>query len=657
MVNAAHNLAAIWSQAERDAWRPPARFAPPEWAERHYRIPARGNAEPGPYSLSRTPFWREVLEKLGDRETEWVIVMKPPQSGGSTVSRVAMGYWVDNEPGDVLLVYPSEDSASEQITERVAPMFEESPQLARWLTGRVYDVNSHAITLTHSTIYVGWSGSPQTLASRPCARVVLDECDKYRQHAKEADAEELAEARTKTYAWRRKILAISTPTVRTGTIYRLFNQSRDKRHYHCPCPGCGVLFKWEWSRVRWEERVETDDPDVLLDQADRVRAGDLRSWIECPECGHETEERDRLRAVALGEWVSEGFAPGEHPKSPRVAYAVSGLISPWISIPEIVEAFLRAKVKGDLHSFMNNYLGLPLEDEVTSRVSASVFEQRAQHRQFLVPDWATEIVAGADTQARNGEPYWYYTVRAYGQNYRSRLLTWGLAHSPEDLKRKTIDAAFPLESNPMLKRGATILLVDSGGAVEVADGNTTAVVYELAQSDPMRIIPTKGAPGRIEPKVRVRNNTYSGVPGSGKRPISVLLHMFDTEHFKDRVANLIQREDPVAWEECQAVTPEYVGHMTAEQKTQIRSGKRVEMRWIRTGRSRCDLWDCSVLTLVGAYILEQDRRARKQEAKPFGESPSAEAPAQPKPPNPPSQYREGRRLSIDRSRPWIKRRN
>jgi len=608
-------------------------------------LPARGNAEPGPLRVrDRTPYMVEILDKLGDDTTEYVVLMKPPQCSGSVTGRSAIGYWADTTTDPILVVYPNEDAAGKQITERVAPMFEASPRLARLLTGRVYDVNNHAIELVHTKIGVGWAGSPQALASDPYRFVVLEETDKYLGKANEAEPDELAEHRTKTYAHRRKIFALSTPTVRSGTIYRLWRQTRDRREYHCPCVHCGALAYWEWSHVRWDGHSDTEDPDALLEIADRLKTGELRAWVECPHCEGQIHEADRMRSVALGEWVSDGYPPGKHPRSKRVAYHLTALVSPWVSFADSVEKFLRCVVKGDMHNHFNGTLGLPAE-EATATIPSTALAERSTHPAFIVPEWATTLTAGADTQASGGKPYWVWVIRAWGPNLKSRLIAWGRANTPDELTAQTVDASFPVKGSDE-RMSPTIVCVDSGGAVETVDGSTTDLVYQMARRDPGRVVAIKGT-GRQDKLITARNIDYTppGMPTT-----TVLLHSIDSPRLKDIAASLIRKTDPVVWEESAAADQAYLDEMTAEEKTRVRVGRKLVMRWINNTRRRADIWSASIYALAAAKILKVEERAQRRPPKPKQATPR---PAQPV--AQPSPFQASRRFP-GRERSWFTRR-
>lgn len=644
MVAAAVNLADVWSTEERAAWAPPERITPSQWAELHHVLPQRGTAEPGRYSLSRVPYMREPLDKLGDATTQEVILVKAVQVSGTETARAAIGYWVDTGDGSILCTLPNQRAAEQFLTERIRPMLD-TPRLRRWVTGRFADIKQGQIDLAHTSIHAAWSGSPQTTASRAIRYAVTDETDKQQEHGREASTLDLVRGRFTTYQDRSKHFVLSSPTTSDGVIWSAFQATADKRYFHVPCPSCGASQKLVFEQVRWDgHEIEEETDDKRLERADRLLSGACTAWYECEHCHEPILERDRMAAVELGEWIS---VLGPNPVSVRVAYHISALYSPWVSFAKLVSEHLRSVVSGDTRGFRNSLLGLPSEDGPIRKHEEDVFTPRAKlHRAGIVPSWASFLTAGADTQARGGRPYWCWVVRAWGPKFRSRLIAAGKAYSPEELIRSTVDTRFAVEGGGFME--PPIVCVDSGGGAKLneaqVDGNTTQLVYEAARRDPGRFIPVKGHGGQLRPDrlIRTTNTTYTP-PGGSSPPIPVLLHVLDTGSLKDRLDALIYSEDATAWEESDCLPEGYAAQMTAEEKARVKLGRRSELRWIRKGL-RSDWWDASVYALAGAHMIRADERAlRHQQA--------------PKPATPPTRPDDGRRrLSIDRTKSWISRR-
>ena len=128
------SLAELMSVAEVDALRPPPRVKPSVWIEDHVVLDAGTSAEPGRYRFARTPYLREIVDATAERDVEEVVCVKSVQVGGSTAIRALTGSWIDMDPGHAIIVYPTEEAAREDVSDRLLPMIRRSPALRRHLT-------------------------------------------------------------------------------------------------------------------------------------------------------------------------------------------------------------------------------------------------------------------------------------------------------------------------------------------------------------------------------------------------------------------------------------------------------------------------------------------------------------------------------------------
>jgi phage terminase large subunit GpA-like protein len=610
-------FAAKFLEADAAAWFPADHIPVSTWAERHRVLGARVASEPGPYRLSRTPYLREIHDAMGDSRLREVIVCAPAQSGKSEMSRNWLGWIVDMSPGPVLIVFPNEASAKENTQERVFPMFEDTPRLSRLKTGKAWDMKRGQITLSTCTIYVGWAGSPQALASRPVKFCLLDEVDKFpRYSGREADPVSLARVRLRTYGRLGKLLLISTPTIPTGTIWRSLNAAPDRRVFHVPCPECRDFAEFAWDNVRWEGQDESD-AEALLSQLSGLASGFLEAYYECPTCKAAIPEAMRAKMVDEGEWVSEGYPRGERPPAEAVAYRISGLSTPWTGLTELAREWVAARLKGlgELQHFYNSMLGLPFwgtqSDAQAKEVSAEEVWAKSQagHKRCEVPAWATVLVAAADT----GKETFQFVVRAYGRGYRSRLIDYGECMSFSALRSATIDKMFPVDGSPR-PVSPMILVIDSGGSEGKRDASRTEEVYRFALTDPELIKPLKGYGGAGTPLKPVVTSKHEYKPDAKATPFDVTLSSIDTNYFKDLVCTRIQDEDKTRWEVFTPLSRDYVMQMAAERKTLIErrikpDGEAKEVwRWVvkATGAAN-HFWDAEVYSAVAAYMLEADR--------------------------------------------------
>jgi len=94
------------------------------------------------------------------------------------------------------------------------------------------------------------------LRSMPARYLFLDEVDAYPPSAdEEGDPVALAEARTRTFAWRRKVFLVSTPTIKGLSRIEREYEASDQRRFFVGCPHCGhqnqLLLPGEELIERW----------------------------------------------------------------------------------------------------------------------------------------------------------------------------------------------------------------------------------------------------------------------------------------------------------------------------------------------------------------------------------------------------------------------
>ncbi|MFZ1415330.1 MAG: phage terminase large subunit family protein, partial [Defluviicoccus sp.] len=63
----------------------------------------------------------------------------------------------------------------------------------------------------------------------------------------------LAEARTRTFSWRRKVFLASTPTIKGLSRIEREYEASDQRRYFVPCPHCGHRQWLKFERLRWQK--------------------------------------------------------------------------------------------------------------------------------------------------------------------------------------------------------------------------------------------------------------------------------------------------------------------------------------------------------------------------------------------------------------------
>lgn len=579
-------ILAGWSSAAR----PPQLYKPSEWAERHFRLPPKGNAEPGKFSFSRTPYLRGIVDAVAERGIEDVVFVKPTRVGGTTAGQILLGFWIDNDPGDCLTVLPSEAAAEEEIKDRVRPLLE-----IETLRPHV-SIDPHKNTLSRveldtMNIYTGWAGSPQSLGSRTCRYVRFDEVDKYPPFAgREADPISLGKERTSTYLHRKRHYITSTPTTSDGAIWTMFEGCGDRRHYRVPCPHCGKYQRLTWPQVKWP-KLDIPGKVKLGDEIERAGL----AWYECLFCKGRIEESHKPKMLERGAWVSDGqevdedgTVRGDRPDSSRVGFHLSSLYSPWWKFSELAGQFIRAA--GDIGATMNFYnsrLGEPFQVQVSKREPHVIREKATAAeglgqagKERVVPSWAVILIAIADVQ----KDHCYWQVDAWGYEMRSKRVAIGIASTLAEVYRQVFDPSVPF-------------VAESGGPVHVSElivdsGYRKDEVTEFARRDAQRIRMSKGLSTYFGPIAERRVEKASGI----------IVWNVNTMQSKDTLDRLIGDPDPARWQVFAGISDDFCSQLTSEHKV-LDTKTRQEVWKEKSGGAANHWWDCSAVSCAVAAAM------------------------------------------------------
>jgi phage terminase large subunit GpA-like protein len=354
-----------------------------EWADQHRVLSSRASAEPGRYRTDRTPPMRAIMDALSpSHPAERVVLMKAAQVGATEAGNNWIGFVIDRAPGPMLAVQPTVELAKRNSRQRIDPLIEESPRLReRVRPSRSRDAGNTVLSkeFPGGILVLTGANSAVGLRSIPARYLFLDEVDAYPPTAdQEGDPVGLAEARSLTFAHRRKIFLVSTPTVKGFSRIERAYEASDKRRYLVPCPHCGHRQWLHFKGLRWEP----GRPESV--------------HYVCEGCEGRIEERHKTAMLAEGSW--EPTAEAEDPKT--VGFHLSALYSPvgWYSWERLVRAFLEAKQSPEtLRTWINTVLGETWED-ASEGVDAHVLMGRQEDWGELAPAGVLVITCGVDVQ-------------------------------------------------------------------------------------------------------------------------------------------------------------------------------------------------------------------------------------------------------------------
>ena len=365
--------------------RPVERLTVSEWAAK-YRVLPDGNAIPGPWSNSVTPYLVEIMDTFSDDMVEEIVFVKPTQVGGTSAMENMLGSLIAQDPAPAMVVYPSDDLAERTTESKLEPMVKSCKVLAdKW---RKNDSKKLALKFSDMTVYLTGANSPADLASTNIRYLFLDEVDKFPGASKkEADPVSLARERTKTF-FNRKIFMASTPTLKTGHIWKAKEAAEAEKHYFVPCPHCGQYIELKFGCLKWPSK---DDVPENTDRAE------MAVYV-CQACGAVITDQDKGKMLRAGRWQ----AVKQRTKNPKsVAFWLNTLYSPFTRFSDIAREFMRSKDDPELlHNFTNSWLAEPWEDTKLKTNAELVMERQTETPEWTLPPWTKLITGGIDVQEK-----------------------------------------------------------------------------------------------------------------------------------------------------------------------------------------------------------------------------------------------------------------
>lgn len=570
--------------------KPPEQLTVSEWADEYRMLDEKSAAMPGPWSNDVTPYLVGVMDEFNNYETEKIIFVKPTQIGGTEALQNMIGYIVMQDPSPTMIVYPTETLAKSVSENRLQPMLKATPELKSR-----FDENSQLLELQFDGMYLTLAGSnsPSGLASKPIRFLMMDEVDKYPSASgKEADPIKLATERTKTFH-NKKIYVTSTPTLKTGHIWKEKENADIEKHYFVPCPHCGEYIELKWSQVRFPD-------DETLSYIDRA---EFANYV-CQECGCVITDNDKHQMIKLGEWRAVRHST----KFVRnVAFWINTLYSPFVRFSDIAKEFLTTKDDPEaFQNFVNSWLAEPWEDTKLKTNAELVLERQTEVPALVVPEWAKLLTGGVDVQ----ENCLYWTIRAWGDFLTSQNIAHGQALSFEEINR-VMNLEYMTESGtPMV---VNLALIDSG--------DQTDMVYDFCAYNSEWALPVKGASNG-----QLSHYKLSKVNKADSKAYGMNLVLVDGGKYKDMIAGRMRKPNGRgSWMVHDGCDMEYATQVTAEHKVNVKSGNTVKQVWqLKSSHADNHYLDTEVYALAAADILGVRTLHLQNEEKPEGRTTTEE---------------------------------
>lgn len=573
-----------------DGLKPEPRLTVSSWSDEHRMLSPTASSEPGKWRTDRTPYLREILDKLSATDpTSEVVVMKGAQLGFTEASYNWMGYIIDQAPGPTLMVMPTVDMSKKNSKMRFDPMIEATPRIReRIKPSRSRDSGNTTFQkdFPGGTVILTGANSASGLRSMPIRYLVLDEVDAYPLDLDgEGSPIDLAIARTRTFS-RRKIYKISTPTVEGQSVIAREFEATDRRFFFVPCPECGATQQLRFERLRWEKgRPET-------------------TRYQCEHCEHPIEERFKTAMLAAGEWIAT--AP-ENESPIKVGYHINSLYSPfgWYSWAEAAADW--EKAQGDtpkLKAFVNTVLGETWKDPGEAPAWERIMSRAEDYQRNRPQSDVVFLTAGADVQKDRIELEvvgWAQGKRSYSIDYRVLM---GDTASPAVWNELAEIMSEQWERADGLLMPLRVLAIDTG--------YNTQHVYNFARRfEPTRIMPVKGQDA--QPTI-LSSPKPVDVSLNGRKIGSTKIWHVGVNTVKEELYGWLRQEIDQDTGEIPGgfcffprYSTEYFRGLTAEKLTMVKDRRGFwKYQWVKE-YERNEPLDCRVYARAAAFRLGMDR--------------------------------------------------
>ncbi|UYO50324.1 phage terminase large subunit family protein [Rhodopseudomonas palustris] len=622
-------------------WRPAARVTPDEWgAQRVYPatagVPGRRDPHLTPYTIA---FGRAAMGGVAKR----AVLVCGSQMGKTDTELDLIGCKLDTRPAPILYAGPSLDFIRDQFEPRLSDLFDQSATLSLKVARGKANRKTRKL-VAGVPVRLAHAGSSTALKSDPAALAIVDEYDEMLANVrKQGDPLGLIEARGDTYA--DFVTAVSsTPSVGcveteidpasglefwkvaapadiTSPIWKLW-QEGTRYHWAWCCPHCSTWFIPRSKYLRWPKNATPA-------QAAR------EAYIQCPapKCGGVIEEHHKAALNAKGVFVAPGQTVNERgeveglpPDSTTISFWVSGLCSPFKTLGDRAEAYLRALATGEnpkIQTAVNAGFG-----ELWTAVGADTPEWqevaalRLPYRFRELSEQVVFLTAGVDVGAHR----LHYVVRGWGARQESWLVEhgvlWGDTHLPHvwnDLAELLYDDFGGLP----IKRA----FIDAGFRPGRKDLVPVHMVYDFCRRNSRIALPSKGYDHRDTP---VSLSRIEVVPSGKKAKYGLDLALLDTDMLKSFVHARIRwdAKSPGGWHIPQDADDEYCKQVVAESRVKKDRGG---FMWVPLGENH--YLDCEAMAYGAAYLhrvfLIKDGAKRPRSPEPPKTPESAIIPGKP----------------------------
>lgn len=415
----------------------------------------------------------------------------------------------------------------------------------------------------------------------------MDEVDKYPKSAgKEADPRSLAKERTKTFPFNKKIMQTSTPTVRTGPIWKAWESADVQLEYYVPCPHCGQYQTFKFKQVKFDKSQD----------AEAIRG---TTHYECEHCQRIIRDNHKPAMLRSGQWRDKD---GITNLRRRTGFGLNAIYSPWIRFGDVAAEFMTSKSSPEeLMNFINSWLAECWENTQVKLSSDKVLDKKSGYEEGIVPDRTILLTGGVDVQ----KDRFYYTIRAWGENMTSQNIRHGVVETWTQVEDVMNISYCGKDGEEFF---VNLCAIDSGYNADET--------YDFCTRNSEWAVAIKGSSVPLTSKYKL-----SKIDRAERGMYGISLYMVDGGYYKDFISNRLVRPDtePGGWFVYNGCDLDYAEQITAEEKVIEKRGRHeVEVWRPKTAHADNHYLDTEVYSAFAAdclgirYMRYEEKETTKQ---------------------------------------------
>lgn len=435
---------------------------------------------PGPYENWRTNYAVEIMNCMSPWSSiQNVDVMAAAQTIKSVSVENVVGYYMAANPSAITYISGTDDLLNKWGAKRLEPLIDSLGIRHKMMAqidneqSRLSGDNKKQKLFTGGFLEMGSAQSPSSLRADTVKILILEECDSAPQMLTTGEGrwDQVAEARTKAFGNRRKIMAVSTPTLYDQSIIWDRFQRGDQCEYFGNCPCCG-------------KETQLLDENVRAD----TKGGEVNFiYVLCSECNDAIMENRKNEMIVGGVWrpmaTGEKFRRSFHLNS---LWSASGMYS-WY---DYYKSQLQAEKEPEgMRAHINLQKGMPYRETGRRPRPERIMEKQGDYKSKQVPKGVLYLAMGIDVQRgsendTSNPARLEFEVLGVGAGYRSFSIEYqrmeggvkdAFSGAWEKLYQWILETGLIYKRNDGQEFQVKLIFADSG------DGETTGVVYQFCE--------------------------------------------------------------------------------------------------------------------------------------------------------------------------------